>query len=231
MDHAAANVNFELFQAPPIWKLTPCESTLLMSLDASSEDPEILFHFVLRLREKYVSGDSFTDIAHGVKIAPNVARPRSRGSVRLSSCDFHQQPEIRLNYFSDTNDYDMQTMIKALRIARKLGNSRALNPYFKGEISPGIDINSDEELAAYIRQTCETVYHPAGTCKMGSRSDSDTVVTPDLRVKGIEGLRIADASVFPDMVSVNICNSVMMVGEAAADLICGNYQLNDVGQD
>ncbi len=225
MDHAAANITFELYQESPAWNLTPCESTLLMRLGQQCGDPDILFHFVLRLREKYVSGNSFKHVAHGVKIAPNVARPRSRGSVKLKSPQIGVAPEINLNYFSDPEDYDMRTMLGALRIAREIGNSDSLKPYFKREITPGLEVMSDRNLESYIRETCETVYHPAGTCKMGRAKDADSVVTPDLKVKGIDGLRIADASVFPDMVSVNICNTVMMIGEAAADLISGEYKL------
>ena len=95
-------------------------------------------------------------------------------------------------------------------------------PYIKSEIQPGPDVVSNAEFGAYIRETCETVYHPAGTCKMGAANDPLAVVTPELRVRGIEGLRVADASVFPSMVTVNICNTVMMVAERAAALIRGS---------
>ncbi len=84
---------------------------------------------------------------------------------------------------------------------------------------PGPDVVAPEDFRAYIHETCETVYHPSGTCRIGRARDPLAVVTPDLRVRGIDGLRIADASVFPDMVTVNICNTVMMVAERAAELI------------
>ena len=95
----------------------------------------------------------------------------------------------------------------------------ALSSWLKREVMPGPDVNSDDEWLSYIRETAETVYHPSGTCRMGRASDPLAVLTPDLRVKGVGGLRVADASVFPSMVTVNICNTVMMVAERAADLI------------
>ncbi|MFT7660229.1 MAG: choline dehydrogenase-like flavoprotein [Gammaproteobacteria bacterium] len=103
-----------------------------------------------------------------------------------------------------------------------MAGTSALSPYFKQEIAPGAEFTSDEELLTYIKQNCETVYHPSGTCAMGDKNDAATVVTPDLKVKGLEGLRIADASVFPDMVTVNICNTVMMISEQAVDIICAD---------
>ena len=110
-------------------------------------------------------------------------------------------------------------LLGGLRFARRLIKTSALVPYIKREITPGPDIESDDEFFAYMRESCETVYHPCGTCAMGAADNTKSVVLPDLTVKGIRGLRVADASVFPDMVTVNICNTVMMVAERAADLI------------
>jgi len=215
IDHVAANICCELKSTPPDWALTPCEATALIKVDEAAA-PDVLFHFVLRLREKYVGQDQFTGIEQGVKLSPNVARPKSRGSLTLISPDPLVAPDINLNYFSDSEGYDRRILIGGLRFARRLASTNALSTYIKNEIEPGLNVESDNELFDYIKQTCETVYHPCGTCAIGS------VVTPDLKVKGIDGLRIADASVFPDMVTVNICNTVMMVGERAADLIAGD---------
>jgi choline dehydrogenase-like flavoprotein len=90
------------------------------------------------------------------------------------------------------------------------------------ELAPGPDVASNADLEAYMRRTCETVYHPSGTAVMGDPARKETVVGPDLKVKGIEGLRVCDASVFPTMVTVNINNTVMMVAEKAADAIAGH---------
>lgn len=219
MDHVAANVCCELRSPAPSWAFTPCEATALIKVDESAVAPDVLFHFILRLREKYVGGNRFKGVKHGVKLSPNVARPKSRGSVVLTSPDPSVAPVIDLNYFSDAEGYDRWILLGGLRFARRLIQTSALAPYLKQEIVPGLDINSDAEFFDYMTQSCETVYHPCGTCVMGDVSQPGAVVAPDLKVKGIQGLRIADASVFPDMVTVNICNTVMMVAERAVDLL------------
>jgi choline oxidase len=213
IDHVAANISCELKSTPPPWALTPCEATALIKIDDDAKAPDVLFHFVLRLREKYVGADQYAGIEHGVKISPNVARPKSRGVLKIISPDPTIAPQINLNYFSDPQGYDRRILTGGLRFARQLVKSKALSSYIKSEIQPGLDIETDDELFDYIKQNCETVYHPCGTCAIGS------VVSADLKVNGVQGLRIADASVFPDMVTVNICNTVMMVAEQAADLI------------
>jgi choline oxidase len=219
LDHVAANIACELHQAAPAWRLTPCESTALIQIDADAPAPDVLYHYVLMLRDKYTDFDSFGSIEHGVKISPNVTRPHSRGSLRLASRDIRAAPIIDLNYLSDTEGYDQRILIAGLRYARKLLTTTALSPYIKTEVLPGPDVQTDAEFLSYIRATCETVYHPSGSCKMGAANDVMAVVTPDLRVRGIDGLRIADASVFPSMVTVNICNTVMMIAERAAQFI------------
>ena len=224
MDHVAANISYELKAPGPKWALTPCEATALIRVDkqanTEAELPDVLFHFVLRLREKYVGDTQFQGVENGVKISPNVARPKSRGSLLLRSADPLDKPGIDLNYFSDEEGYDRRILLGGLRYARQLAKTGALSTYLKREITPGCDIESDDEFFAYMTQSCETVYHPCGTCAMGDESDPTAVVTPDLKVRGVQALRIADASVFPDMITVNICNTVMMVAERAVDLIC-----------
>lgn len=213
IDHVAANICYELKSAPPPWALTPCEATALIKIDAEAIAPDVLFHFVLRLREKYVGADQYAGIEHGIKLSPNVARPKSRGFIELVSADPFVAPNIDLNYFSDPQGYDRRILTGGLRFARHLVKTNPLSNYLKSEIQPGLDIESGDDFFDYIKQNCETVYHPCGTCAIGS------VISADLKVTGVQGLRIADASVFPDMVTVNICNTVMMVAEQAADLI------------
>lgn len=219
VDHVSANIAHRLKQPSPPWQRTPCESTLLLKVDHDTPSPDVLFHFVLRLREKYVGRTQFAGVDHGVKLSPNVARPRSRGALTLASADPNSKPVIHLNYLSDPEGYDRRILLAGLRFARRLAATQALAPWLADEVTPGLDCMSDDELFAYVKETCETVYHPAGTCRMGRSDDRHAVVTPDLRVRGIEGLRIADASVFPDMVTVNINNTVMMVAEHASGLI------------
>jgi choline oxidase len=217
IDHVSANIAYELKQATPAWDRTPCESTVLLQVDADAPAPDVLFHFVLRLREKYVGKTQFDGVQHGVKLSPNVARPKSRGSLTLKSASPHDHPCIDLNYFSDAGGYDRRILLAGLKWARRLAATSSLAPWIGREISPGVSVQNDDELFACVKQTCETVYHPCSTCRMGE--DAMAVVTPDLRVKGVANLRVADASVFPDMVTVNINNTVMMVAEHAAAII------------
>ncbi len=219
VDHVSANIAYELKQAAPAWERTPCESTVLLQVDADAPAPDVLFHFVLRLREKYVGKTQFDGVQHGVKLSPNVARPKSRGSLTLNSASPHDHPCIDLNYFSDVGGYDRRILLAGLKWARTLAATSSLASWIGREVSPGFSVQSDDELFAYVQQTCETVYHPCSTCRMGE--DSMAVVSPDLRVKGVGNLRVADASVFPDMVTVNINNTVMMVAEHAAAIISG----------
>lgn len=219
LDHVAANIACELHAPPPAWALTPCEATALVKVHADAPDPDVLFHFVLMLREKYTDADLFGDAQNGIKLSPNVARPKSRGWLQLTSADIREAPAIELNYFSDPEGYDEATLIAGLRFALEILAGDALQPWIKRELLPGPDVVAPEDFRSYIRETCETVYHPSGTCRIGRAQDRLAVVGPDLRVRGIDGLRVADASVFPDMVTVNICNTVMMVAERAAELM------------
>jgi choline dehydrogenase-like flavoprotein len=176
-----------------------------------------LFHFGLRVREKYGDHRLNPQALPAVKASPNVARARSTGTLRLASPDPLVHPRIDLNYFTDPEGYDLRLLLDAVRFARRLLSTRALAAVCSHEIAPGPDVQSADDLESYVRSVCETVYHPIATCRMGS--DPAAVVSPDLRVCGLDGLSIADASVIPAMVTVNINNTVMMVAERAADLI------------
>lgn len=223
VDHVSANIVHELNEPGPAWQRTPCEAVITMQTDDALSAPDLLFHFIPQLREKYAGQVRFGGVGHGFKISPNVTRPRSRGWLGLGSANPDDKLRIELNYLSDEDGHDERTLLRGLRLARELGATRALSSWSKREMLPGPDKVADADLIAYMRRNCETVYHPAGTCRMGDVHASDTVVGPDLKVKGIAGLRVADASVFPDMVTVNINNTVMMIGEHAAHLVAEDH--------
>ncbi len=218
-DHAAAPIVWSLRQAPPPWTITPFEAVLLATMEPDQPAPDVLYHFGLRVKEKYGDHPRYAGIDHAVKASPNVTRARSTGQVTLASADPHAPPRIELDYFSDPEGYDMRVLIKGLRHGRKLATTPTLGALIVREALPGPEIQSDGDLAAYIRQTCETVYHASGTAAMGDPAERMTVADPQLKVVGVEGLRVADASVFPSMVTVNIANTVMMVAEKAVDHI------------
>lgn len=155
--------------------------------------------------------------------APNVARPSSRGTIRLASADPNDRPIIDPKYFTDPDEHDERILVEGIRLARRLAETSALADWIVKEISPGPALTTDEELGAYARRYSNTVYHPSCTCRMGADGDAQAVVNARLKVRGIEGLRIADASVFPELVRVNPNMTVVMVGSKAAELIQDDY--------
>ena len=151
----------------------------------------------------------------GMMINVGQCRPDSRGSIRLRSPDPADKPLIQPNYLSAPND--QHVMIEALRLARRLGRTAPFQDLVLEELAPGPNLVDDDALLGFLRATGTTVYHPCGTCRMGS--DDQAVTDPQLRVRGIAGLRVVDASVMPLIPSVNIQPAVMMVAERAAEIM------------
>lgn len=144
-------------------------------------------------------------------------RPQSRGQVRLRSGDPMQDPLIHANYLSHPDD--QITLVRGIRLARRLLQSKSLAPYFDGEALPGPMCQSDTELLDFARRYGVSSYHVNGTARMGPAGDRLAVVDPQLRVHGVQNLRVVDSSVMPSMPSANICAATMMIGNKAADLI------------
>jgi choline dehydrogenase len=147
-------------------------------------------------------------------IIPGITKPKSRGTVRLTGGGLDAPLAIDPNYFSDPAD--MACMIRAVRLSREIGAQPALAEWNGGEFFPGVDIESDEAIDAYVRKDVSTWFHPVGTCRMGIGDDA--VVDPQLRVHGVSGLRVADASIMPDIVGVNTNAAATMIGWHAAEL-------------
>lgn len=153
-------------------------------------------------------------------------RPKSRGSVELASSDPAAAPLIRPNFFTDPED--IAVIRNAIKVARKIAGQPALGNFMARELAPGPDAQTDADLDAYIRNTAITVHHPIGTCKMGPSGDPEAVVDPELRVTGVPGLRVIDASVMPDLIGGNINSPVIMIAERAADFIRGRAPIETV---
>ncbi len=151
----------------------------------------------------------------GITFSGCQLRPESRGSIHIKSADPNIHPEIRPNYLSHPKDLDVSVAL--LRIGREVANQSALAPHIEHEIYPGKDLQTDEQLKEFCTFAGSTLYHPVGTCSMGG--DPESVLDPQLRVRGVEGLRVADASVMPRIVSGNTNAACVMIGEKAADLI------------
>lgn len=153
-------------------------------------------------------------------MTPNIPRPRSRGRLFLTSSDPQVKPALDFRYFTDPEGYDAATFVAGIKAARKVAQQSPFKEWLKDEIAPGKKVQSDAAISEYARKAAHTVYHPAGTTKMGNTDkDEFAVVDSKLRVRGIKGLRIADAGVFPDMVTINPMLTVLAVGEGAAELI------------
>jgi choline dehydrogenase len=142
-----------------------------------------------------------------------------QGVVRLRSADPATPPLIDFRYFTDPAGHDARVMLAGIKLARKIAQQSPLRPWIKRELAPGADVVDDDALSTCVRRPANTVYHPAATCKLGSTTDPLAVVDPELHVHGVPGLRVADASIFPTMIAVNPCLTVMMIGERCAAFV------------
>jgi 4-pyridoxate dehydrogenase len=161
--------------------------------------------------------------ADGFWLRAVMLRPESRGEIALASADPRAKVRIRQNFLATDND--RRTIRDGLKLVRRMAQTAPLADFVASELKPGAAVQSDAELDAYIRATAATAHHPLGTCKMGPDGDPMAVVDPELRVRGVEGLRVVDASVMPDLVGGNINAPVIMIAEKAADLIRGRAAL------
>ena len=202
------------------------ESAAFIRSKAGVEYPDIQYHF-LPLAVRY---DGKLPVkGHGFQAHVGPMRSQSRGYVTLRSSDPNESPKILFNYMSHESDWvDFRNCI---RLTREIFSQPAFEPFAKSEISPGKEIQSDEQLNDFIRDNVESAYHPSGTCKMGDKSDLMSVVDPETRVIGVDKLRVADSSIFPQITNGNLNGPSIMVGEKASDHILGKKLLpksNDV---
>ncbi|WP_298813702.1 choline dehydrogenase [uncultured Sphingomonas sp.] len=178
------------------------------------ERPDVQIHGVLAIMRDHgrtqVKQDGFS--LHLCQV-----RPESRGRITLASPDPTADPVIFANYLAAPED--RRVMRECVKIGRDVASQHALDPYRAEEIYPGASVRSDEEIDAWVRATAETIYHPVGTCKMGADGDAMAVVGGDLRVRGIDRLRVVDASVMPTLVGSNTNAPTIMIAEKAADMI------------
>jgi choline dehydrogenase len=155
----------------------------------------------------------------GMTIASWQQRPESIGYIRARNADPFEAPVIQPNYLAE--ETDRQVLLSGMKLARRLLQTEPLQPYFNGELYPGPDVQSDDELLAAARERGTTTFHLMGTCRMGPESDQTAVVDDTLKVRGLSNLRVVDASVMPTMPSANLNAATMMIGEKAADMILG----------
>jgi choline dehydrogenase len=162
----------------------------------------------------------------GFTVATWQHRPESKGWVRARSSDPFEKPAIQPNYLGD--EIDRKAVVSAMKLSRQLIHTDAMKPYFDGEVYPGDDVQSDDELLEAARHYGNTTFHVMGTCRMGPDSDPTAVVDDRLRVRGMENLRVIDASIMPAMVSANLNAATMMIGEKGADMVLGKPALEPI---
>jgi choline dehydrogenase len=187
---------------------------------AGVEYPDIQFHF-LPIAVRY-DGRAAAE-GHGFQAHTGPMRSLSRGAVSLRSADPAQPPKIVFNYMSHEEDW--RDFRQTLRLTREIFAQPAMAEHVKFEIRPGEAVQSDDELDGFIREHAESAYHPCGTARMGAADDPMAVVDPELRVIGVDGLRVADSSIFPRVTNGNTNAPSILVGEKAADHILGRDPL------
>lgn len=177
--------------------------------------PDLHLHFMMALVQDHVRKPS---MAHGFTCSACVLRPKSRGDVTLQSANYRDDPLIHPNYLSDKEGHDIKKLVYAFRFFRKITRAKPMEDFFyKERFSDSIDASDTPAIMEDIRNRSDTIYHPAGTCKMGPKEDALAVVDHALKVKGIENLRVVDASVMPRLVSGNTNAPVIMMAEKVAD--------------
>jgi choline dehydrogenase len=194
------------------------ESCGFIRSKANVEWPDLQYHF-LPAAMRYDGKEAFA--GHGFQVHVGHNKPKSRGTVKAISIDPNAHPEIRFNYLE--HEEDREGFRACVRLTREIIHQSALDDYRGEEIQPGIDVQSDEEIDAFVRQSAESAYHPSCSCKMGT--DEMAVVDSDTKVHGIERLRVVDSSVFPTIPNGNLNAPTIMVAERAADLILGRKTL------
>lgn len=202
------------------------ESAAFVRSKPGIDYPDIQYHFLpaaIRYDGKAAAK------GHGFQAHVGPMRSKSRGSVTLRSSDPFEKPKILFNYMSHPDDWT--DFRHAVRLTREIFGQDALTPYRGREISPGAHIQSDDEIDDFLREHAESAFHPCGTCKMGATSDPMAVVDPQCRVIGIEGLRVADSSIFPRVTNGNLNGPSIMTGEKASDHILGRDPLPRSNQE
>ncbi|GAA5015799.1 GMC family oxidoreductase [Actinopolymorpha pittospori] len=209
-DHPVANLAYRAARSIPPGTNNHGEALGLVRSRPDLDGPDLQLIFVDAT--SFVPSD---DLPEGYTIGVGLMRPHSRGTVRLASPEPGALPVVDPNYVGD--ERDLTALVTGLRLAREIGQAGAIAPWRDGELAPGSDVEDDSGLRAYVRSTLASYMHPVGTCRIGG--DEHAVVDTELRVRGISGLRVADASVMPSIVSANTNATVYAIAERAAGIL------------
>ncbi|MGQ7937528.1 GMC family oxidoreductase [Paraburkholderia sp. D1E] len=212
-DHIlGAGVNYEAKCPIPVSHYNHCEAYMWTRTDSSRPSPNVN---TLYVSLPFATPELNLKATNGYSVLCGVTQPTSRGSIKLKSNDFRDRPVIDPNYLATSADID--AFMHGTELARAIGAGKAFDDIRKTELLPGPQVKSREAMLQFLRQSCSTFFHPAGTCKMGT--DDAAVVDPTLRVRGVQGLRVVDASIMPTITSGNTNAPSIMIGWRAAEMI------------
>jgi len=193
---------------------------------AGLEWPNIQYHF-LPAAMRYDGNAAMS--GHGYQVHAGVNKVNSRGSIKINSSEAEAKPTILFNYLEDKQD--IQDWRDCIRLTREILNQPSLDEFNAGEANPGDNINSDDEIDAWVRANVESAYHPSCSCKMGDLEDTMTVVDNEGRVNGIQSLRVIDSSIFPTIPNGNLNGPTIMLAEKMADIVLGKTPLKAMNND
>jgi choline dehydrogenase-like flavoprotein len=221
-DHAEGLVIWEARGERSAVNATGWDAGYVTTIDSDSTMPDVSTHIPLETWGVHAERRGVELPANNVSLVPNVAKPRSRGRVWITSPDAEAPPSIDYGYFTDPEGHDERMLVAGARNARLVAQQEPFASQLVREVFPGPDVQTDEELSEALRATHQTVYHVTCTCKMGAADDPLAVLDSELRVRGVEGLRVVDASVFPTISALNPVGLIMAVAERASDLIAAD---------
>lgn len=232
-DHPETIIIWETAETPKETVMSSDAGLFVRALPPEAEKvphpgPDLMFHVYQIPFVENTAREGYDVPKHAICMTPNAMRSQGRGKVSLASADPHQKPLIDFKYFEDPTQYDERLFVEGIKIARKVAQQAPFARHLLREVAPGPSCQTDAEISEYARKVAHTVYHPAGTCRMGTppyykagNADADTVVVDqkDLRVVGLQGLRVCDASVLPTLPSLNPMLTILMIAERGAELI------------
>jgi choline dehydrogenase-like flavoprotein len=218
-DHLEGLVVWEASRPLPPEGATDWDMTIMYRTDPASEVPNVLAHVPLTTFAMHAERLGYSTPPLSISMTPNVTRPRSRGTVTLASANPDDPPLIDYRMFTDAEGHDERTLLAGVRMARRIAAQAPMGGWVAREVFPGPAVQADEELSALARAACHTVYHVSCTARMGAPGDPGAVLDPMLRVRGVDRLRVIDASAFPALTTVNPVVAVLMLAERGAELV------------
>ena len=210
-----------LFQRKGPWSTNTVESGGFVRSRPGLEQPDLQ----VILGPEYMNQNRSIPVGHGFSFHVQVMQPKSRGRLTLASADPAAKPRLHGAFLSDPDGEDLEGLVRGFKLVRRLAQAPAMDAYRGEEVFPGLQVSSDEDIRQFTRQHLGTGFHPVGTCKMGR--DRMAVVDPELRVRGVAGLRVIDASIMPNVISGNTNAPVIMIAEKGADMILGRQARAD----